>query len=309
VYIIKTDESGNLLNEYQIVKANAQYGFRAIATQDGGAMIVRGAGSFWIAKLDAAGDTVWTRGYGGVSDCNSIIQLADGGYAAFGNRDRGYGVDDQFWLIRLDPDGDILWDRYYGGADPDEGYCVQETYDHGFVMVGHMYPTGQPFDISIVRADSLGNQLWSTHFGTPNSDYGCAVQCTPDSGYVVLGRIPDSTGTMYDFYVIRLGADTLFSTGVSQDDITLPEAAALKQNYPNPFNGQTIIKYNLLGQSTVSIDIFDILGRKMETLEEGIMPAGEHQMIWDASGQSSGIYFYRIKAGDYSETKRMLYLR
>jgi hypothetical protein len=53
----------------------------------------------------------------------------------------------------------------------------------------------------------------------------------------------------------------------------------------------------------------NILGRKIETLAEGMMPAGEHQAIWDAIGQSSGIYFYRIKAGDKIETKKMVLLK
>ena len=308
VYVIKTDEAGNLQNEYQIVKANSQGCFRVIATQDGGAMAVRGVGSFWIAKLDASGDTSWTRSYGGVSDCNSIIQLADGGYAAFGNRDMGYGIEDQFRLIRLDSAGNIIWERFYGGNDPDEGYCVQETYDHGFIMVGQMYPEGEPNDISVVRADSLGNQLWRTHFGTPLNDFGCAVQCTPDSGYVVLGRIPDSTGTLYDLYVVRLGTDTLF-TGIESDFEPLPRTVTLAQNYPNPFNPATIIEYNLPRTTVVQIDIFDILGRKIEALVNTERPAGSHSVVWDGSEKPSGVYFYRLKAGEYSETRKMLLVK
>ncbi|HBZ01901.1 MAG TPA: glycoside hydrolase, partial [candidate division Zixibacteria bacterium] len=75
--------------------------------------------------------------------------------------------------------------------------------------------------------------------------------------------------------------------------------------YPNPFNAHTTIQYSLPKQLLVSIDIFDILGRKIVTLAEGMKPAGEHQAIWDARRQSSGIYFYRIKAGDKFETKKM----
>jgi len=309
VYVIKTDENGNLLNEYQIVKANTQHSFRVIATQDGGAIMVRGTGSFWMAKFDAAGDTVWTRGYGSGATCNSIIQLADGGYAAFGHRDRGYDIEEQFWLIRLNSDGDSLWSRYYGGTDPDDGYCVQETYDHGFIMVGHMYPEGQPLDISIVRADSSGNELWSKHIGGQYSDYGCAVQCTPDSGYIILGRTMTISGSDYDLYVIRLAPDTLINTGVNQENNPLPNAITLGQNYPNPFNASTAIEYSLPSPSFVTIDIFDILGRKIGMLAEGTKPAGSYQTIWDAGDKPSGIYFYRIKAGDFTESRRMVLLK
>jgi hypothetical protein len=88
-----------------------------------------------------------------------------------------------------------------------------------------------------------------------------------------------------------------------------PQAFALSQNYPNPFNAQTTIQYSLSNPSDVTIDIFDILGRKIETLAERIKPAGSHQAIWDASGHSSGIYFYRIKAGDKVETNKMVLMK
>ena len=89
----------------------------------------------------------------------------------------------------------------------------------------------------------------------------------------------------------------------------MPKQIALLQNYPNPFNAQTMIRYSLPEQSQVTIDIFDILGRKIETLVEGPEPAGNHRVRWDASGQASGIYFYRIKAGDFAETKKMQLLK
>ena len=70
-----------------------------------------------------------------------------------------------------------------------------------------------------------------------------------------------------------------------------------------------MIKYSLAKTENVTIDMFDILGRKIETLDEGMEPGGEHQVIWDASGKSSGIYFYRIKAGDKIETRKMMLLK
>jgi hypothetical protein len=307
--IIKTDESGNVVNQYQINKANSQYAFRVIATQDSGAMVVRGTGSFWFAKLNVNGDTVWTKSFSGVASCNSIIQLHDGGYAAFGDRDRGYPNEEQFWLIRLNANGDSLWSRYYGGVDPDEGYCVQETYDHGFIMIGHMYPPGAPFDISIVRADSMGNQLWSKHLGNTNdSDFGCAVQCTPDSGYIILGRTRPPESSEYDLYVIRLGPDTLFS-GIDSDPNPMPDGFALQQNYPNPFNANTIIEYSLVAKSQISIDIYDILGRKIINLSEGEKNAGTYREIWDASYIPSGIYFYKLTTGSVSEAKSMTIIK
>jgi hypothetical protein len=97
-------------------------------------------------------------------------------------------------------------------------------------------------------------------------------------------------------------------TGISEARNPLCNLS-LSQNYPNPFNIQTTIQYSLPTQSPVTIDIFDILGRKIETLAEGMKPAGNNRAMWDASNQSSGIYFYRIRAGDKIETRKMVLMK
>ncbi|UCE66098.1 MAG: T9SS type A sorting domain-containing protein [Candidatus Zixiibacteriota bacterium] len=80
-------------------------------------------------------------------------------------------------------------------------------------------------------------------------------------------------------------------------------------NYPNPFNSTTTIRFSLPEPSDVGIDIYDLLGRKVETISEGYRLAGSHQMAWDANKYRSGFYFYRIEAGGYSQTGKMLYLK
>jgi len=83
----------------------------------------------------------------------------------------------------------------------------------------------------------------------------------------------------------------------------------LSQNYPNPFNASTTINYGLPRQSHVSIVIYDILGRKVTTLIDKLQPAGYHQTIWNADDFSSGLYFYKLQAGDYIETKTMMLIK
>jgi len=101
------------------------------------------------------------------------------------------------------------------------------------------------------------------------------------------------------------------STQVGIDDRKpqLPRQFALSQNYPNPFNASTAIGYTLPYTSDVTLDIYDILGRKVETLHKGNQPAGSHSVIWNADGYSSGVYFYKLQAGDYTETKKMVLLK
>jgi len=98
------------------------------------------------------------------------------------------------------------------------------------------------------------------------------------------------------------------------DNPVQPVIFGLAQNYPNPFNASTSISFSIATPGEVNLSIFDLLGRKVNTLESGFMPAGQHSLVWngtDASGKivSSGVYFYRLQSADGNETRRMLLLK
>jgi predicted outer membrane repeat protein len=117
---------------------------------------------------------------------------------------------------------------------------------------------------------------------------------------------PDSDGTRADMGALFFDRR---DQGIFDDFKPLPEKVILIQNYPNPFNAQTTIKYSLQSGSNVLIDIFDIAGRKVETLLSGYQEAGEHQVVWNAGDRPSGVYFYRIKAGSTSKTEKCILLK
>jgi hypothetical protein len=83
----------------------------------------------------------------------------------------------------------------------------------------------------------------------------------------------------------------------------------LSQNYPNPFNPRTIINYELPITNYVDLSVFNLLGQNVATLVNEHQQAGYHQVEWDASGFASGIYYYRIEAGNFTETRKMIYLK
>ena len=88
----------------------------------------------------------------------------------------------------------------------------------------------------------------------------------------------------------------------------------LNQNFPNPFNPTTTISFTIPENETISLKIYDILGRNVRTLVEGGYAAGSYNIVWDATDMSgntvsAGVYFYTIKAGSYVETKRMLFMK
>ena len=88
-----------------------------------------------------------------------------------------------------------------------------------------------------------------------------------------------------------------------------PREFLLKQNYPNPFNPVTKIEYTLSANSKVSLIIYNLLGQEVAQLINGPQSAGTHIVFWDASKVSSGIYFYRLQAGDFVRTKKMVLLK
>jgi hypothetical protein len=87
---------------------------------------------------------------------------------------------------------------------------------------------------------------------------------------------------------------------------SLPESFSLSQNYPNPFNPSTTISFSLPAASDVSLKIFNVLGQEVTTLIDGPMDAGEHSVQFDAANLASGIYFYRINAGSFMDTRKMV---
>jgi hypothetical protein len=106
-------------------------------------------------------------------------------------------------------------------------------------------------------------------------------------------------------------ADTLFQKNFMsvKDGPVIPNDFGLRQNYPNPFNPSTTIRYELPKSSIVRLSVYDILGREVSVLVNGRKDPGVYEVKFDPLGLASGVYFYRLQAGDFTQTKRLLLLR
>jgi|GEM_PF-2571162 len=131
---------------------------------------------------------------------------------------------------------------------------------------------------------------------------------------------PPPAGTVIRFYTTKVSApgDTARvlapSIAVEPPPPVIPETFALSQNFPNPFNPSTKIRLDLPEDAPVKLEIFNTLGQRVKKLVNGDLSAGEYEFRWDGSGDSgeavaSGIYFYRVQAGTFKKTRRMLLLR
>ncbi len=155
----------------------------------------------------------------------------------------------------------------------------------------------------IINIDEKGNTILDKTIGGARYVNGRVIHEAPDGGYIVLGDISINEDNDTDLLLMKLRHDT--STSVEQ----LPESLSLSQNYPNPFNPVTNIAYSVPTRSFVVLRVFDLLGREIAMLANGPRQPGRHTVSFGGSGLSSGIYFYRLHAGSFFETKKMILMR
>ncbi len=182
----------------------------------------------------------------------------------------------------------------------------------------------------ILSATGAGNDIWVTgihrdgpsYYGDPWNNYN-TVYHSSDGGvnWVLDYTVP--TGTPNEVRISRdiSGVRSLF---IIQDDggiaakrltpaeyylSTVEKTSALNNNYPNPFNPVTNISYRINSAEHVTLKIFDITGREVCILVNEMKTAGTYQVTWNAAGLSSGIYYYRLEAGKFSDTKKMILIK
>jgi hypothetical protein len=98
-------------------------------------------------------------------------------------------------------------------------------------------------------------------------------------------------------------------TGVKVKSDGVPKKYMLEQNYPNPFNPSTTITFSIPSKSFVTLKVFDILGREVVSIVSEEMSAGIYSKQWNAANVSSGIYFYRLQVGTFSDTKKLVLIK
>jgi hypothetical protein len=111
----------------------------------------------------------------------------------------------------------------------------------------------------------------------------------------------------YEYYELVEAVNLISITGIYDEG--MPVKFELMQNYPNPFNPSTKIKFGLPESGAALLEVYNTIGEKIATLIDGELPAGHHEAEWNASGIPSGIYLYKITAGNYVDIKKMMLLK
>ena len=225
-----------------------------------------GGYDFWLVRLDAAGNQVWDRSFGGSADDGfdfaRVLQTSDGGFIVggdslspvSGNKTNANHGSSDFWVVRLDSNGNKLWDRAYGGTGFDELSDLAQTADGGFLLAGlsSSLPgdnkTSQNYgstDFWVVRVDSQGNPLWDASFGGNSDDgfYKVSLLAASDGGWLLggdsrSGISGNKTTVNYgnrDFWVVKLAAAPPTLRVVPQQNVAQAGFQFFLDGQPNQF--------------------------------------------------------------------------
>jgi len=214
-WVLKLDRNGNLEWENNYGGSGDDTGTSIIQLADGTYILagtaddndgdVRGTNGnrdIWILKLDALGNIIWHKSYGGDQlDLVAVIrQTSDGGFIVGGdsfsnNFDVGgnNGIRD-FWILKLNSAGDLIWENNYGGPESEQITSIQQTRDGGYVFAGFVSTSSNKSDYSLVKVDSNGNVQWTRTYGGTDHDIATSIYQTNDNGFVVGGYTKSDDG-------------------------------------------------------------------------------------------------------------------
>jgi hypothetical protein len=267
------------------------------------------------------GDTAWVRRYNGPANhfdrAYAIAVDSSGNVYVTGQSAQSIDPEyiSDYATIKYYPNGDSAWvRRYHGPGDSIDVATAIAVDSFDNIYVTGCSWSGTDYDYATIKYDSSGNELWVERYNGPGNGedkawaiavYGCdTVYVTGESW---------GSGTGHDYATVKY-----FETGNYVQDETgdreKPSEFTLSQSYPNPFNQTTKIEFTLAKSGFVSLNIYDILGRKVKTLVSEHLSSGYKSVLWDGKNESgddvaSGIYFYQLKVGNFSETKKLVLLK
>jgi N-acetylneuraminic acid mutarotase len=180
-----------------------------------------------------------------------------------------------------------------------------------YLVDGRIYVMGgsqsEGTALSTVEVYDPANDTWTSLAIMPQRLFAHSGATVNGRIYVLGGSSDWTTGGLDVWQYDPLGLTTAIGTGRQQE--FLPAGIALEQNYPNPFNPTTVVRYQVPVASNVKVVVYDLLGREVSVLVNEKKAPGTYEVSFDGAGRSSGVYIYRLTAGQYAQSRKMLLLR
>jgi hypothetical protein len=210
-YLLKIKPNGDMLWTKTYGGTSEDMLYAITPTPDGNFIVAgsttsfgKGRSDIYLLKINAGGDTLWTRTYGGTSyeDAFAITQTPDGNYMVVGCTSSFGAVFTDAYLLKIKPDGDTIWAKTYGTTGDNFAYAITPTVDGNFLVVGstsfYDYGIGSVNDDAfLLKIKPDGQTLWKKTYGGPGGDYSIAITSTPDGNYIVAGQTRFND-TLYD---------------------------------------------------------------------------------------------------------------
>ncbi|MGQ9644553.1 MAG: T9SS type A sorting domain-containing protein, partial [Ignavibacterium sp.] len=187
--------------------------------------------------------------------------------------------------------------------------------DKNIYVCGEINPNaGIYFKFNVVKYNPNGNYEWNYLYDINASSIASGMYVNKSGSLYASGIGKNPNGNL-DFMTVKFSS----LTAVEETDISSPNTFHLYQNYPNPFNPYTKIRYSIPDviaspngtkqSANVTLKVYDVLGNEVATLVDEFKSAGNYEVKFDATNLSSGTYFYRITAGEFSETKKLILIK
>ncbi len=308
VFVIRTDSAGTLLWSREVGGVNDEFENSIVAAADGGFVIVGETNSFgagntdvYLIKLNAAGDTLWTRTYGGTAaDAGkAAVETADGGYLVTGyTYSFGTGLQD-ILVMKTDVNGVLQWSKSFGELNfYKAGANIQHTADGGYIITGNrtdfLFTNG---DIFLLKLDSSGN-------ATCNQVNGTLTQSSPASQAYTINLSTSTTGSVISlpWTIGAIGIDSLICmsfTGVHETTYTSSFTV-----YPNPAHNILNVECNTsVPLSATTLKMYDVMGRMVLEVE---IHSQLSTFNPEYSGLTPGIYFIKVLSEKETFTGKLL---
>ncbi|HOY30312.1 MAG TPA: T9SS type A sorting domain-containing protein [Bacteroidales bacterium] len=299
-YLVKTNVNGDTLWTKKYGGSQSEEANSMRQTSDGGFILSGysesfsfGSKDFYVVKTNSAGDTLWTKHYGGslAEISKSVRQSSDGGYIMTGYS-QSFGIStENMYVVKTNSLGDTLWTKTYGQAGRYSwGNDIIQTTDGGYAVTGFIETasTYGGFDLYLVKIDASGNVQWEKEFKIEPANTASTVSAgrsilqTSDGGFAIAGSW--FSGSTNELLFIK--TDNNGTVGLSELQ-TNPGFTV----FPNPFHQSATLQFENSQNENFTLIIFDSEGRTLRT----IVNTSPGKIEIERNNLSGGIYFFQLR--------------